>query len=91
VAFEYLERYIKATLDGIPVYALQFAGTSGATFYFSAQSYVLERADWVQDGGSWQARLDSYRVVPISAVPSHTFGAGTDAGPPGSAPTTLQP
>lgn len=69
------------TLDGVPVYAFQphDAGQQtpdNPTFYFNAQSYLLEGADWVQDGSSWQARLDpaSYSAVPLSAVPAHIFG-----------------
>src|SRR5262249_60607966 len=32
------------TLDGVAVYAVSVAGT-GATFYFNAQSYILQGAD----------------------------------------------
>lgn len=68
------------TLNGVPVYALQPADAGNATFYFNARSYVLEGADWAQDGTSWQTRLDSYRTVPLSVVPANTFGSGHDAG-----------
>lgn len=70
------------TLNGVPVYALQPASAGNVTYYFNAQSYVLQGADWMQDGSAWQARLDSYRSVPLSAVPTHTFGAGPGAGRP---------
>jgi hypothetical protein len=67
-------RLQQETLDGVPVYALQPAG-GNVTYYFNAQSYVLEGADWVQDGSSWQTRLDpaSFRTMPLSAVPANTF------------------
>jgi hypothetical protein len=63
------------TLDGVPVYALRPADAGNVTYYFNAQSYALEGADWVQDGSSWQTRLDpaSFRTVPLSAVPADTF------------------
>jgi hypothetical protein len=72
------------SLDGVPVYALKLDDSSSQTFYFNAQSYVLEGVDWVQDGKSWQARLDpaSYHTMALSAVPPHTFPAT------GSGPTT---
>src|SRR5579859_741877 len=59
----------QTTLDDVPVYELQPAGADGgATYYFNAQTYVLEGADWMQNGKSWQARLDSYSTVPLSSV-----------------------
>jgi hypothetical protein len=67
------------TLDGVPVYALKLGASGNQTYYFSAKSYVLEVADWVQDDRSWHARLDpaSYRTMALSAVPPNTFGART--------------
>ncbi|MBV9279524.1 MAG: hypothetical protein JOZ41_05545 [Chloroflexi bacterium] len=75
------------TLDGVPVYALQPADSGGVTYYFNAQSYVLEGADWVQGGVSWRARLDpaSYRTMPLSAVPANTFPATVGGATTGSA------
>jgi hypothetical protein len=80
------------TLDGVPVYALKLTGAdsaaAGATFYFNAQSYVLEGADWDTQGGvSWTARLDpaSYRIMPLSSVPANTFPAATGGITTGSA------
>jgi hypothetical protein len=63
------------TLDGVSVYALKFDGTANQTFYFDAQSYALEGADWTQGGRSWQARLDpaGYQTMPLTAVPAGTF------------------
>jgi hypothetical protein len=76
-------RLHRETLDGVPVYALTLDTPSIQTYYFNAQTYVLEGADWTQDGKTWQARLDtsSYRFMPISAVPANTFPAtsGGDA------------
>ena len=70
-------RLQQTTLDGVSVYALQFSADSSSnqTFYFNTQSYVLEGADWAENGKSWQARLDpnSYQVMALSAVPPHTF------------------
>jgi len=65
----------QATLDGVSVYALQLEGSGNQTFYFNTQSYVLEGADWVQNGKSWQARLgpNGYQVMALSTVPAHTF------------------
>lgn len=64
------------TLNGHPVYALQPEGAGTATYYFNAQSYLLEGADWTQGSSSWQVRLTSSSTVPLSAVPAHTFGSG---------------
>lgn len=63
------------TLDGVPVYAVAVTiDQSGPeTFYFDTHSYVLRGADWVQDGRSWQARLDHSDTMALSAVPPHTF------------------
>jgi hypothetical protein len=71
----------KQTLDGVPVYALQLERSGTQTFYFNTQSYVLQGADWVQNGRSWQARLDpaSYQTMPLSAVPPHTFSLNAPA------------
>jgi len=78
------------TVDGVSVYALQYTGAEGAaggaTFYFNAQTYVLQGADWVQGGTSWQTRLDSYSTMPLSAVPAGTFGSGPGAWQPGDKP-----
>jgi hypothetical protein len=65
----------RKTLDGVSVYALTLPDAGGQTFYFNTQSYVLEGADWVQAGRSWQARLDpaSYQTMALAAVPPHTF------------------
>jgi hypothetical protein len=62
------------TLDGVSVYAVSVGG-AGETFYFDAQSYILEGADWTQGGRSRQARLDpaSYQTMALSAVPPHAF------------------
>jgi hypothetical protein len=64
----------RRTLDGVSVYALRIEG-SDQTFYFTAQSYVLEGIDWTQDGRAWQARLypRTYHSMPLSTVPPHTF------------------
>jgi hypothetical protein len=74
------------TLDGVPVYALKPTGEGGTTYYFNAQSYVLEGVDWVQGGSSWQARLTGSSTVPLSAVPAQTFGSGADDAPPPDKP-----
>jgi hypothetical protein len=72
------------TLNGVSVYALRLEDGSDQTFYFNTQSYVLEGADWTQDGRAWQARLDpsSYQTMALSAVPPHTFSL--------NAPTTAR-
>jgi hypothetical protein len=78
------------TLDGDSVYALKVDRPASQTFYFNTQSYVLEGADWTQDGRSWQARLDdsSYQTMPLASVPAHTF---TLNAPAGVRVVTLQP
>jgi hypothetical protein len=63
------------TIDGVSVYALTLDDGSNQILYFNTQSYVLEGADWTQDGRSWQARLDpaSYQTMAFAAVPPHAF------------------
>jgi hypothetical protein len=48
---------------------------AGETFYFNAQSYILQGVDWTQDGRSSQARLDpaSYQTMALAAVPPQAF------------------
>jgi hypothetical protein len=62
------------TLDGVSVYAFSVAG-AGETFYFNAQSYILQGADWTRDGRPTQARLDpaSYQTMALAAVPPQAF------------------
>jgi hypothetical protein len=62
------------TLDGVSVYVVSVQGAD-ETFYFNAQSYILEGADWTQDGRVSQARLDpaSYQTMALSAVPPQAF------------------
>ena len=86
-AFELQQR----TLDGVAVYALTLnRAEGGQTFYFNTQSYILEGADWVQSGRSWQARLDpaSYQTMALSAAPPSTF---TLNAPPTAHVITLAP
>jgi hypothetical protein len=63
------------TLDGVSVYALTAPSGDVQTFYFNAQSYILEGADWTQGGRSWQTRLApaSYQTMALAAVPPHAF------------------
>lgn len=77
----------RETVDGVPVYALTLATPASATYYFNARSYMLEGVDWVQDGRSWQARLEpsSYHTMPLSAVPANTFPAVVGGRAAGSA------
>ena len=68
------------SLDGVSVFALTPNASTGQTYYFNADSYVLEGADWTQNGTQWQARLDpaTYQTMNLSAVPPHTFPATVD-------------
>jgi hypothetical protein len=62
-------------IDGVSVYALTLDDGSNQILYFNTQSYILEGADWVQAGRSWQARLDpaSHQTMALAAVPPHAF------------------
>jgi hypothetical protein len=77
------------TLDGVSVYAVSVQG-AGETFYFNAQSYILEGMDWTSDGKPAQARLDpaSYQTMPLSAVPPQAF---TLTAPPNARVDTISP
>jgi outer membrane lipoprotein-sorting protein len=77
---------LQQTLDGVSVYAVTIGRTGSKTsetetLYFDTRYYILDGADWVQAGQSWQARLDpaSYRTMTLAAVPSHTFDLNTPA------------
>jgi hypothetical protein len=61
-------------LDGVSVYAVSVPGAS-ETLYFNTQSYILEGADWTQQGRTSQARLDptSYQTMALAAVPPQAF------------------
>jgi hypothetical protein len=67
------------TVNGVSVYALQTADAPGITYYFNAQSYELQGADWTQGGSSWHAWLTGSSTVSLSAVPSGTFGSATQS------------
>jgi hypothetical protein len=79
------------TLDGVAVYAVSVAvAGAGETFYFNAQSYILQGADWTQDGRSSQARLDpaSYQTLALADVPPQAF---TLTAPANAQVVTLSP
>ena len=80
----------RENLGGVAVYALRSSGDGDLTFYYNAQSYVLQGADWTEGGTLWQIRLASYTTMPLSTVPAGTFGKGVTAGSAGPCPILTQ-
>jgi hypothetical protein len=62
-------------LNGATVDVVIFTrGTTRATFYFDAQSYLLRGFDVVDEAGrAWRARLSAEDSVAVAAVPAGTF------------------
>jgi hypothetical protein len=62
-------------IHGATVDVVTFArGTTRATFYFDAQSYLLRGFDVLDEAGrAWQARLSAADSMAIAAVPAGTF------------------
>ncbi len=70
------------TLDGASVYALALGPTGTQRYYFDTASYVLEGADWSENGIAWHARLapGGYALLQLSAVPATTFTLNAPTG-----------
>jgi hypothetical protein len=62
-------------MNGATVDVVTFTrGTTRATFYFDAQSYLLRGFDVIDEAGrAWQARLSAEDAVAVAAVPAGTF------------------